>query len=71
MNNVGNGEGNVKSFVVVLSALVLLLIAAAHGYRAYAHIDVEVAKHAIPILASWICAGVTGLLGLLLLVVRK
>jgi len=61
----------VKSFVVVLSALLFLLIAAAHVYRAYAHIDVVVAGHAIPIMASWICAGVTGLLGLLLLVVRK
>jgi hypothetical protein len=71
MNIAGNGEGIVKSFVVVLSALVLLLIAVAHAYRAYAGLDVVVAGHAIPILASWICAGVTALLGILLLVVRK
>ena len=66
-----------KSFVVVLSALLLLLVAVAHAYRAYAGIPITVgpmAHHAaymLPIMASWICAGVTGLLGLLLLVVRK
>ena len=67
-----------KSFVVVLSALLFLLIAAAHAYRAYAGIPVLVGPmaghavaYALPIMASWICAGVTALLGLLLLVVRK
>jgi hypothetical protein len=61
----------VKSFIVVLSALLFLVIAAAHAYRAYAGLDVVVAGHAIPILASWICAGVTAVLGILLLVLRK
>jgi hypothetical protein len=67
----------VKSFVVVLSALLFLLIAAAHAYRAYVGIPVTVgpfahhAAYALPIMASWICAGVTAVLGLLLLVVRK
>ena len=71
MYPLGNGEGTVKSFIVVLSALIFLLIAVAHAYRAYAHIDIVVAGHAIPILASWICAGVTAVLGILLLVLRK
>jgi len=61
----------VKSFIIVLSALVFLLIAAAHVYRAYAGIDVIIAAHHIPIIASWICAGVTALLGILLLFSRK
>ncbi len=60
-----------KAFVVAVSALLFLLIAAAHAYRAYAGIPIEVGHHAIPILASWVCAGVTALLGLLLLVLRK
>ena len=66
-----------KSFVVVLSALLFLLIAVAHAYRAYAGIPITVgpwahhAAYVLPIMASWICAGVTGLLGLLLLVMRK
>ena len=65
------GGDIVKSFIIVLSALIFLLIAAAHAYRAYAGIDVVVATHHIPIIASWICAGVTGLLGILLLFSRK
>ena len=60
-----------KTFVVVVSALLFLLIAAMHAYRAYAGIPVEVGHHVIPVMASWVCAGVTGLLGLLLLVLRK
>jgi hypothetical protein len=63
----GKGEGLVKSFVVVVSALLFLVIAAAHAYRAYAGIELSVAHHAVPIMCSWVCAGVTGLLGILLL----
>jgi hypothetical protein len=61
----------VKSFIVVLSALLLLVVAACHLYRAYAGIHVVVGTHDIPILWSWVAGGVTGVLGLLLLVVRK
>lgn len=56
-----------KTLVVVVSALLLLLIAAAHAYRAYAGISIAVAGHELPIVASWVCTGVTGLLGILLL----
>ena len=52
----------------IISAVVFLLIAAAHAYRAYAGLDVVVAGHVIPVLASWICAGVTAFLGIMLFV---
>lgn len=60
-----------KGFVIVVSALLLLLVAAAHAYRAYAGIPIEIAHHTVPMMASWVCAGVTGVLGLLLLILRK
>lgn len=52
----------------VLTALLLLLIAAAHGYRAYTGMEVVVATHMIPVWASWVCAGVLAFLGLMLFV---
>jgi hypothetical protein len=61
----------VKSLVVVLSAIVLIAVAAVHAYRAYAGMPLMIAHHDVPILASWICAGVTGVLGLLLLAVAR
>lgn len=60
-----------KSFVVVVSALLLILVAALHAYRAYAGLPLVIGTQAVPILASWICAGVTGVLGLLLLLVGR
>lgn len=56
-----------KSLVVIISALVFLVIAAAHAYRAYSGVDMTVAQHAVPIMVSWVCAGVAGLLAILLL----
>ncbi|HUO98873.1 MAG TPA: hypothetical protein VMU01_09400 [Rhizomicrobium sp.] len=60
-----------KSLIIVLSALVLLLVAAAHAYLAYAGLAITVGKFAVPMLARWICVGVTGVLGLGLLFSRK
>ena len=60
-----------KTLVVIVSALLFLGIAAAHAYRAYAGIELSVAGHAVPIMCSWACAGVTGLLGILLLVFAR
>ncbi|MDE2113050.1 MAG: hypothetical protein KGJ79_18085 [Alphaproteobacteria bacterium] len=54
--------------VTVLAAALLLTIAAAHGYRAYTDLEITVAHHVVPIWASWVCAGVLGFLGLMLLV---
>ena len=62
-----------KSFVIVLAALIFLLIAACQGYRAYEAIPVAVgaAKFVVPVLWSWIACGVAGVLGILLLFARK
>lgn len=62
-----------KSFVIVLAALIFLLIAACQGYRAYAAIPVVVgaAQFAVPVLWSWIASGVAALMAILLLFSRK
>ncbi|MDE2134903.1 MAG: hypothetical protein KGJ49_09910 [Alphaproteobacteria bacterium] len=58
-----------KPFTVV-AALLLLVVAAAHAYRAYAGLDLVVASHLIPIWASWACAAVAAFLGIMLFVER-
>ncbi|MGA7675873.1 MAG: hypothetical protein WCA78_12620 [Rhizomicrobium sp.] len=58
-----------KPFTVI-AALFLLVVAAAHAYRAYAGLDLVVAGHAIPIVVSWVCAAVTAILGIMLFVER-
>jgi hypothetical protein len=52
----------------MLSALVLLAVAAAHAYRLYAHIGVTVGGHDVPLWASWPGAIVAGFLAVMLLV---
>jgi lipopolysaccharide export LptBFGC system permease protein LptF len=59
-----------KPFTII-AALLLFVVAAAHAYRAYAGLDLIVAGHAIPILASWICAVVAAFLGIMLFVERS
>lgn len=56
-----------KTLIVVLSAVVLLVIAAAHGYRIYAGIPISVAAHDVPMMCSWYAAIGSALLGQLLL----
>ncbi len=58
-----------KPFTII-AALLLLVIAAAHAYRAYAGLPVVVDNIQIPIMASWVCAGVTAILGIMLFVER-
>ena len=58
-----------KPFTMI-AALLLLVVAAAHAYRAYAGLDLIVAGHAISILTSWICAVVAAFLGIMLFVER-
>lgn len=60
-----------KTFVVILSALVFLVIAAVHVYRVYAGIPILVGSFAVPMVASWYAAIATALLGLLLIFARK
>jgi hypothetical protein len=60
-----------KTLIVVVSALLLLAIAACHAYRAYAGLPLVMGTHAVPMMASYIAAGVTGLLGLLLLIFAR
>lgn len=56
-----------KALIVVVSALLLLIIAACHLYRAYAGMDLVIGTTHVPMMASWIAGGVLALLGLLLL----
>lgn len=60
-----------KTLVVLLSALVFVLIAVAHVYRAYAGIEVVVAGHAMPMVCSWAAAAVTAILALGLLIFAR
>ncbi len=50
--------------ITTLAALLLLVIAIAQGFRAYMGIDVVVDGYHVPIMASWVAAGVAGLLSL-------
>ncbi len=60
-----------KSFVVMLAALVFLVIAALHGYRVYAAVPVIVAGHVIPLVVSWYGAAISALLAVLLLIFAR
>jgi len=63
------GEDAVKPFTII-AAILLLVVAVAHAYRAYYGLDLVFASHVIPIYASWVCAAVTAFLGLMLFVER-
>ena len=58
-----------KPFTLI-SALLLLLVAAAHAYRAYAGLDFSFGTMHAPIMASWVIAAVTAILGIMLFVER-
>lgn len=60
-----------KSLFVIVSALVLLLIAAAHAYRAYFGLALMFDTYTVPVVASWVCTGVTAVLGLGLLIFAR
>lgn len=55
-----------KPFTVI-AALVLLVVAAAHAYRAYFGLQFVFGTFAIPIIGSWVCAGVAAVLAIALL----
>jgi len=48
----------------------LLLVAAAHVYRAYAGLDFIFGTFHVPIMGSWIAAAVCAILGIMLFVER-
>ena len=58
-----------KPFTII-SALLLLLIAACHAYRAYAGLDFVFGTFHVPMMASWVAAAVTAILGIMLFVER-
>ncbi len=61
-----------KTFIVSLSAIVFLAIAAAHVWRVYAGIAVVVAGHSVPMNCSYAAVAISAVLGMaLLLVARK
>ena len=47
-----------------ISALLLVIVAAIHAYRAYAGLPVSIGSHDIPVMWSWIGAVVTAVLGI-------
>jgi hypothetical protein len=61
------GEKMRKPFTIA-GAILLLVVAAAHLYRAYAGIDIGVANQVMPGMWSWIIGGVLALVGLMMLV---
>lgn len=56
-----------KPFTMI-GAVIFLMVAAAHVYRAYAGLPVAVSGHDIPVMASWIAGAVSALLGIMLFV---
>jgi len=55
-----------KPFTTI-GALIFLVVAAAHAYRAYAGLPVSIGSHDISVMASWIAAAVSGVVGLMML----
>jgi len=54
-----------KPFTLI-AAVIFLLVAGAHAYRAYAGIAVVVGGHEISAMASWIVAAVCAVIGVML-----
>lgn len=65
-----NGEDTVSKPFTTIAALFLLLIAICHGYRAYAGLDFVFGTIHVPVMASWVAAAVTAVLGIMLFVER-
>jgi hypothetical protein len=51
----------------MIGGLVLLLIAVVQAVRAFLGFEVIINGYAVPVLASWIVAGVLGVIGLMVL----
>lgn len=53
-----------KPFTTI-AALILLFIAAVQAFRAFTGIDVVIDGFHVPVIASWVAAGLIGLVGLM------
>ena len=53
-------QAEVPRLFSTVAAIMLLVIAGAMAYRAYSGIDIVVGTYHVPILMSWIGAGVIG-----------
>jgi hypothetical protein len=49
-----------------IAAILLLIVAAAHAYRLFAHLDVVIGGYAVPLWISWLGLAVPGLLAVML-----
>ena len=58
-----------KPFTII-AALLFLLIAVCHAYRAYYGLDFAFGTFHVPVMASWVAAAVTAFLGIMLFVER-
>ena len=58
---------NGSSRTVFTGAILLLLVAAVQGWVAYTGADMTVGTFQVPVLMSWISAGIFGFIGLLTL----
>ena len=54
-----------KPFTTI-AALLLLVVALAQAARAYLGVEVLIDGYAVPVIASWVAAGVAGLISLML-----
>jgi hypothetical protein len=59
-----------KPFTTI-AAVVLMIVAAAHVYRLYAHLSVVIGAYPIPMWISWVGAAGAGILGVMLLVEKR
>ena len=58
-----------KPFTII-AAILLLLVAACHAYRAYAGLAFVFGTFSVPIVASWVIAAVLAFIALMLFVER-
>jgi hypothetical protein len=64
------GEVMRKPFTII-GAILLLLVAAAHVYRAYAGIEIGVGGQMMPVMWSYILGGVIAIVGVMMFVELK
>lgn len=58
-------RAEVPKLFSTIAAILLAVIAAAQGLRAYYGLDLVVGTYHVPVMMSWIAAGVAGVIALL------